>query len=94
MKFRLPTLKIRVKDNVKIYSDLSMQHRHGTKILTRVKVGTELHRDSGTLQFRERHIDEAHPHDEHSYTEKIINPTLGVVIEKDERLSDHRKKNN
>ncbi len=93
-KFRWPIRIVRLPDKppAGMYGDLAIVHRRGTKVITKVKVGTELHRKTNTLQYRERHINKADPNAEHSYTEKITNPTLGVVIEKDEKLANHRNK--
>lgn len=74
-----------------VRGDLSIRHFHNGKIATKAKVGTELHRDTNTWQHRERYIDMLHQYDKHSYNEKIINPTTGDYMEKDEVYADHRK---
>ncbi len=70
---------------------MDIRHTHAGKIVTTAKVGTELHRDTNTLQYRERHIDKAYPYDEHSYKEIIINPITGDYVVKDEKYAEHRR---
>lgn len=89
--FGIRITRLSKKPPAGLYGDLDIRHSHAGKIATKAKVGTELHRDTNTWQYRERYADEDHQQDEHSYIEKIINPTTGDYIEKDERLADHKK---
>ena len=93
---RIPFTNIRLvrlpmKPPSGFYGDLAYVHKHEGKVATKGKTGTELHRDTVAMQFRERQIVQSDPNAEHSYTEKIINPTTGDFIVKDEKYIDHKR---
>lgn len=54
------------------------------------KVGWELHKDTGTWQYRNRHITSKDHHKVGAYIEEIINKTTGYYREVVERLADRR----
>lgn len=72
-----------------MHDDLAYKQKRGNKLITKGKIGTELHHDTNTWQYRERHYNLEQPEAEHSYTEFIENETTGIVIKKDEKLIDH-----
>lgn len=82
-------IEVQASDGIQVYDDFAYKQKRGAKALMQGKVGMEFHHDSGTWQRRERHINNANPHDDHSYTELIVNKSLGIVISKDEKLSQH-----
>ena len=91
---RKPTLKIKVSEHVKVTTDLWYKHfKHkptgGKKILGQGKVGTELHHDSNTYQYRRRQFKFSDPTAPDSYEEEISNPILGYYKNIKERLVDH-----
>ena len=91
---RKPTLKINVSEHVKVTTDLWYQHFRrkptgGKEILGKGKVGTELHHDTNTYQYRRRQLKFSDRTAPDSYEEEISNPTLGYYKNVKERLVDH-----
>lgn len=84
-------ISLNFHDQIEAHDDTGIKLKDPTKtgknkIAIEGKVGTELHSNSQTLQYRERIIDRRADR----YDEIIDNPTLGYHKEDHGKLSDHK----
>ena len=81
---------IRIEDNISICDDLSLmgsttKDTGGKKIIYKGKFGTEVHKETKTLQNRERFFDFV----KGTYYERIKNKFTGFFKEVNERIPNH-----
>ena len=72
------------------YKSTRQKDTGGKRTIASGKVGSELHADTKTWQFRRRQLNHEHPEHQASYQEEINNPAIGFYKLVISKLSKHR----